>query len=101
MKPPFILLMLLLTACTTPALRIYTNGPAIFVTGDPWAVRAYCTRELATVDNRGAAAGAAVGCAAWWPAERPTRVMIACAEGDEPCVAHELRHVIQPEWRHE
>lgn len=95
------LLWAVLGGCAITALRVYHNGPATFITGEPGAVRDYCTKALSKVkDNRGAAAGKARGCSTWAPADNPTQVTIACPEGDDDCVAHELRHVIQPEWRH-
>ena len=79
---------LLLVGCVSDGTRVYTNGPATFVTGDAAAVRAYCTRL---------AGHAATGCAKW----HGQQGLIACAEGHESCIAHELRHILDHEWRHE
>ena len=86
-----------LAGCASDGTRVYVNGPATFVTGDAAAVRAYCTRLLAGTDNHGTVAGRATGCAKW----RGEQGLIACAEGNETCVAHELRHILDREWRHE
>ena len=83
-----LLLVLLLAGCAGLPPRVYTNGPVTVVLGDDAGIRELCSRVL----QRGA-----LGC--YW--RRGSQVTIACPWDDGHCLVHELRHVVEPDWRHE
>jgi hypothetical protein len=89
------LVVWLFGGCATPAVRTYRNGPETFVTGEPLAVAAWC-RALPSVNHHGAPVALSTGCAMW----TATTATIACADDRPECIAHELRHILDPTWDH-
>lgn len=82
-------LALLLTGCAGPLTSV-TNGPVTYRTGDAADVRVFCRRL--THRDRG-------WCVQW----TATTLLIACPNDltRDACLVHELRHYVEPDWRHE
>lgn len=88
----WVCVLVLLTACGN--LLVGTNGPATVILGPAERIEAYCS---ALTGRR------AVGCLVpERSATDPTKDTwtIWCPYNDVRCLAHELRHVIDPTWTH-
>jgi hypothetical protein len=79
-------LALLIGGCARAPFVSYENGPVALYIGD---VRHVCAAG-GVLANR--------GCTMRYP---NGRVEVYCAAGDYTCIAHELRHVADPHWRHD
>lgn len=79
-------LVSLLTGCARTPFLTYENGPVALHIGD---VRHVCAAS-GVIYNR--------GCTMRYP---NGRIEVYCADGDYECIAHELRHVADPGWRHD
>jgi hypothetical protein len=71
--------------CSAAPFVGYENGPVTLYVGD---VRHVCAAS--GINNR--------GCTLRYPSGR---IEVYCASGDYECLAHELRHVADPTWRHD
>ena len=76
---------ILIGGCATSPFVGYRNGPITLYIGD---VRHVCA--AGGIGNR--------GCTMRYP---NGRVEVYCADGDYECLAHELRHVVDPAWQHD
>jgi hypothetical protein len=79
-------LVLLIGGCAQAPFVSYENGPVALYIGD---VRHVCAAS-GVLANR--------GCTMRYP---NGRIEVYCAAGDYVCIAHELRHVADPHWRHD
>jgi hypothetical protein len=79
-------LTLLIGACARAPFVSYENGPVALYIGD---IRHVCAAS-GVLANR--------GCTMRYP---NGRIEVYCAAGDYTCIAHELRHVADPDWRHD
>jgi hypothetical protein len=75
----------LVVGCSAAPFVGYQNGPVTLYVGD---VRHVCA--AGGINNR--------GCTMRYPSGR---IEVYCAAGDYECLAHELRHVADPTWRHD
>jgi len=75
----------LAAGCSAAPFVGYQNGPVTLYVGD---VRHVCA--AGGINNR--------GCTMRYP---NGRIEVYCAAGDYECLAHELRHVADPTWRHD
>ena len=75
----------LIAGCSAAPFVGYENGPVTLYVGD---VRHICAAS--GINNR--------GCTIRHP---NGRIEVYCADGDYECLAHELRHVADPTWRHD
>jgi len=79
-------LALLFGGCAAAPFVGFENGPVALYIGD---VRHVCAASGAFANR---------GCTMRYP---NGRIEVYCAEGDYECIAHELRHVADPDWRHD
>jgi len=79
-------LAVLLAGCAAAPFVSYENGPVALYIGD---VRHVCAAS-GVLYNR--------GCTIRYP---NGRLEVYCADGDYECIAHEMRHVADPAWRHD
>jgi hypothetical protein len=77
--------VIVIGGCSTSPFIGYRNGPVTLYIGD---VRHVCAAGGSS--NR--------GCTMRYP---NGRVEVYCAAGDYECLAHELRHVVDPTWEHD
>jgi hypothetical protein len=75
----------LAAGCSAAPFVGYPNGPVTLYVGD---VRHVCA--AGGINNR--------GCTMRYP---NGRIAVYCGAGDYECLAHELRHVADPTWRHD
>ena len=76
---------IVLGGCSIAPFVGYRNGPVTLYIGE---VRHVCAAGGSS--NR--------GCTMRYP---NGRVEVYCADGDYECLAHELRHIVDPMWEHD
>ena len=82
---------LLLTGCASVPTEVGMNGPVTVILDDWRRVARAC--HVITRDHR------AIGCL-----NRVTTTILCPLNGEQPlaeCLAHEIRHLIEPAWTHE